>query len=295
MSFITSPLVVGRENGYIVFVTDTALASAVQSFEWAMIENAVGPSIQTTQHGEFAYIPTAVGTITLTVRLLGTGNSELAILSLQQDIAATNVELEDLIAGAKNEPGPAVSNPDVARELINDHNPYYQNVALTTPEVGQGFKRFVFDMVFDGALQRAPADRKRHIADLASSLNNQGADFAELSGKGAGVSGTRLAVLAMILPDMLSFTELPEPAEQRALADQELRDSLAALSEEQRIDLFNLLRCPKSNIRLCARIIESLRDRYFAGTNFEDVLTGMSGTRAHWIIRHFREGPLVRT
>jgi hypothetical protein len=149
-------------------------------------------------------------------------------------------------------------------------------------------------MVFDGALRRTSVTRKQHLEELANSLNNQSGDFVTLVGKGAGVSGIRLALLAMFLPAFLAFSELPEPFEQRALADEQLRESLAALDEDKRIDLFNLVRFPKSNINRCAGILEGLRDHYFPGTNFNDVITGMSGTRAHWIIRHFKEGPLHR-
>jgi hypothetical protein len=99
----------------------------------------------------------------------------------------------------------------------------------------------------------------------------------------------------MTLPAMLDFTELPEPADQRALAAEQLRQSLAALDEEKRLDLFNLARFPKSNIAQCARILEALRDRYFPGTNFNDVLTGMSGVRAQFIMGQFTDGPITRT
>jgi hypothetical protein len=94
---------------------------------------------------------------------------------------------------------------------------------------------------------------------------------------------------------MLDFTELPEPVDQRALAAEQLRQSLAALDDDKRIDLFNLVRFPKSNIAQCARILEALRDRYFAGTSFNDVLTGMSGVRAQFILRQFIEGPVIRS
>lgn len=295
ISFVTSPLVVGRENVYVVFVTDAGLAAAAESFEWTLTENGGPPETQTTPQGEFSYQPKADGVLELVVRILGAGGAEQASLSLEQEMVSPNVELETLIGEARNQPGPGVSNPDVARELINDHNPYYQAVALHTPEAGDGFQRFVFGVVFDGALQRTAAARKRHLDELAASLNGQSADFVNLVGKGAGVCGIRLALLAMILPGLLDFTELPEPFDKRALADEQLRQALAALGEEQLIDLYNLVRFPKSNIERCAAILEALRDRYFPGTNFNDVLTGMSGTRAHWLIRHFKEGPLIRT
>src|SRR5215475_14257377 len=295
ISFVTTPLVVGRENVYVAFVTDATLAASAESFEWSFVENGGGPQVQTTEHGEVFYTPTSTGSVVLTLRILGSNNAELAKLSLEQEIVGVNAELEALIAEAQNQPGPGVANPDVARELINDHNPHYQNVAPQAAEPGDAFQQFVFGIVFDGALQRTAADRKQHLAELAGSLNNGGADFATLSGKGTGVSGLRLPLLAMTLPSMLDFKELPEPLDQRAVAVDELQQSLAELDEEKRIDLFNLLRFPKSNITQCARILEALRDRYFPGTNFNDVLTGMSGVRAQFILRQFVEGPVVRS
>jgi hypothetical protein len=301
VSFVSSPLVIGRENTYIVFVTDAALAGSTQSYEWTFTENRV-PVSRTSVHGEMSYAPLAAGGLVVLVKLLGAGGSELAQLTISQDVVAPNPTLEGLITGAKNEPGPRVANPDVARELVNDHNPYYQNVSLQTAEPGDGFQRFVFGIVLDGALQRSAAARKQHLDELAAALNGQSGDFVALTARGAGVSGLRLTLLAMTLPKapgspatFLDFTELPEPPARRALADEDLRRSLGELDEAARIDLFNLVRCPKSNITSCGRVIEALRDRYFAGTSFEDVLTGMSGTRAHWITRHLREGPLLRT
>jgi hypothetical protein len=93
---------------------------------------------------------------------------------------------------------------------------------------------------------------------------------------------------------LLDWTELPDVAGRRAAADEALREKLAGLETASKVDLFNIARFPKSNITHCARILEHLRDRYFRGASFEDVVNGLSGTRAHWIVRHFREGPLVR-
>ncbi|MCM3870979.1 MAG: hypothetical protein ND895_09845 [Pyrinomonadaceae bacterium] len=294
VSSIATPLVVGRENVYVVYVTDASLASSTQSFEWSLIENGGVPVLQNTDAGEFAHVPASLGSLILRVRILGAGNAELAALSLTQETVALNLELETLIAEITEQPGPGISNPDVARELINDHNPYYQDVKLQASEAGDAFRRFVFSTMFDAALKRTASERKRHLAELAASLNGEGSDFATLAGKGAGVSGIRLPLLAMVL-GMLTFTELPEANDQRVLADEELRQALAALDEEKLLDLFSMIRFPKSNISLCGRILEALRDRYFAGTSFNDLVTGLNGVRAQRIIQHFTQGPLLRT
>ena len=180
------------------------------------------------------------------------------------------------------------------RELVNEHYRYYQGATLKTPEPGDGFITFLFSMASDGACRYTVNERRQHIEELATALDEGSEDFARLATTGVGVCNVRLALLAMTLPTpLLPWKELPEPPHQREYADEQLRQQLAALSEDARVDLFNLARFPKSNIVSCGRILEALRDRYFPGTKFDDVLTGMSGTRAHWIVTHFTEGPIA--
>jgi hypothetical protein len=296
VSFITSPLAVGRENQYVLFVTDPTLAGIAQTFAWNLAENGSETAKQTTEFGEIAYRPQDTGRLEISVRLLDGGNNEQARIEMKQFIVPPNGELESQIAEAQNEPGPGIPHPDVARELVNEHSLYYHGVELQTPESGEGFKEFVFNIVFDGALRRDASRRKKHIARLAASLNSPGEDLVSLTSEGIGVCGIRLPLLAMAFgnPPLLAWTELPESGAQNAAADMQLRQHLALLDESKRIDLFNVARFPKSNIKQSGRIIEALRDRYFNGTNFTDVMTGMSGTRAQRINRHFREGPLAR-
>jgi len=195
-----------------------------------------------------------------------------------------------------------VGNPDVVRELVNDYAVYYQGVQLKAPEAGDSFLNFLFSMVFDGAQQRTPDQRKQHVDELAQALDDQTGDFASLITEGAGVCGVRLPLLAMTdgiagtgSAASLPWTELPDVPAQHDSAQQQLCQAVAGLDETALIDLFNIARFPKSNITACGRIVEALRDHYFAGTNFSDVLTGMSGTRSQWIVRHYREGPLSRS
>ncbi len=298
VSLTPNPLVAGRENRWVLFVTDAGLANATQSFEWSLIENGGTAVTQKTDFGETIYIPQSTGVLVTAVRLLGAADAEQATLTFSQDIVAPNAELEGLITAGQNDSGPTVSNPDIVRELINEHNAYYQAVALSTPEAGDDFQRFVFSSVYDGAQRRTPAERNKHLAELAESLNGDGSNFGSLAAQEVGVCGVRLQLLAMIQPQgapakLIDWTELPEAAAPRSLADQQLRERLQSLDESARIDLFNLARFPKTNIVHCGRILEALRDRYFPGTPFKDVLTGMSGTRAQRIVQHFREGPLT--
>ena len=297
VSFITSPLVVNRGNTYVVFVTDAGLAAQAQSFEWSFSENGGTASAQSTQIGEADYTSQGTGSLSVTLRILDGASAEQASLSLTQAMVPLHPGLEALIAAAKDQPGPSVSDPDVSRELVNDYNPYYQAVSPPSPETGDAFQQFVFSLLFEGASRRNPAERKQLIADLAQALDSAATDdFVNRTAEGVGVCNIRLPLLAMMPSSgapLLPWTELPQPAAQNEFADQQLRQKFAALTESTLIDCFNLARFPKSNVTQCGHIIAELRDHYFAGANFNDVLTGMSGTRALWIAMHFRQGPLI--
>jgi len=297
---VSSPIVVNRDNVYVAFVTDSALAAATESFEWSFALDGGTPAVQTTSQGATTFRPSASGALSLTLRLLGAGNDEKARLTLTQDVVATNAALEELIDAARNEQGPTVVNPDVARELVNEHNLYYQGLTATPPESDDAFARFLFTLIHDGALERTPATRRQQLERLASALNDGSGDWAPLLGEGVGVCGLRLPLVAMTTTPsgggaaVLPWTELPESGATHTTAEADLRQAAAALDADTRTDLFNRVRFPKSNIAQCARILLALRDRYFPGVGFEGVLTGLSGTRASWILRHFRDGPLHR-
>lgn len=295
VSFISSPLVINRQNVCVIFITDASLAAVASSFEWTFRESGGPPKVETSQFGEIAYTATNLGALNISVRVLDGSAAEQTTLSIVQEVVPASAELETLISAGVDQPGPSIGSPEVLRELINEHNLYYQNVAFQTPESGDAFKRFVFSMVYDGASQRNASERKQDLDQLALSLNDATVDFATQSSKGAGVCRIRPLLLSMILPDMLEFTFLPEDYNKRSVAVEQLLQALALLEENKRLDLYNILRFPKSNINFCGRILETLRSKYFAGTSFEQILTGMSGVRAQWIIGQFQQGPITRT
>lgn len=301
VSYATAPIVVRRENVYVVFVTDATLAEATHKFEWTITEGGFSPQIIRTPFGEFSYIPQSTGYITVAVRILDAADTEKARLTLKQEVTVPNPVLEATISETSGEPGPGVGNLDAAQEMINEHMVYYEAISPKTPETGDGFQRFVSSIIYDGVLENTASQRKRQIGQMAVSLNEEAQDFSTLASQRIGVCGIRLALLAMIVQagpstasPPLDWTELPEATPKRIFADEQVRQKLGKLDEAARIDLFNLARFPKSNIRCCANILEVLRDRYFTGTTFNDVLTGMNGIRAQRIVQHYRDGPLAR-
>jgi len=239
VSFATAPVVVARDNEYVLFVTDPTLASVAQSFEWTFTENGAVARVVSTDIGEVQYQASSIGALTVRVRALDASNAAQATLSLDQEVVLPSAEIETIIGGAQNTPGPGAGEPVLLRELVNQHCIYYQQAALRVPETGDGFKRFVFGMVLDGVGRRTAAERRRHLQQLAIAAADQPEEFARLAATGAGVSSVRLALLAMTQPaaaggatPLLPWTELPELAPKYAVADEELRKKLAAYHEK---------------------------------------------------------------
>ena len=296
ISFLTSPLTTGHQNTYVLFVTDSTLAASIESYEWVFAEDGAFPHASLTTVGETPYTPTNVGNMTLIVRYLDSGGAELGSLTLVQDIGPLNPALESLIEAANDSPGPGASNPDVLSEMVNSYYSYYQNVTLKTPESGDSFKRYICSFLFDGASKKTPDDRGQVLDRLADALESNPDALTAAAVEGVGVCGIRLDLLAMTFPaasPLLPWTELPQDANQNALADEQVRQKVAALGDDDKVDLLNIARFPKTNIAQCAHIIEALRDKYFPGATFDSVLTGLSGARETSITMHYSKGPLA--
>lgn len=295
ISAITAPLTVDRENFYVVFVIDAMLAPTVTGYLWTFFIDGVPMPPQTTAFGQVRFVPSAEGYLQVKVQVMTSGPAPPSFLELMQQVGPPNIDLEALIAAASEQPGAGMGNPDVLRELVNDHNPYYQDVPLAAPEAGDAFHKFLFSTVNDGVLETKQEKRHDLLEEVAAAINTGQTDYVSAIGPGLGVAKLRLPLLVMMLsPASLAFTELPETNAENVAADEQLRQQLATLSEEERIDWFNLVRFPKSNITLCAKLLEALRDKFFPGVAFEDVLKKMSGSMSDWLILNYNKGPLRR-
>ena len=159
--------------------------------------------------------PAFVGSVTIEVALLDAGSTAQATLSLTQEVVDPAADAEALIDSASNAQGPCAGNPEVLRELVNEHARYYQAVTPRAPEAGDAFRRLVFSFVWDGAQRRMQQARAWQIERLAIVLNEQPADFAGLAAEGVGVSELRLGLMTMTLPATaggaphLPWTDLP--------------------------------------------------------------------------------------
>lgn len=292
ISFFTSPLAPQLQNTYVVIVKDAPLAAQVQSFQWNIVEDGSAPHTIKTTTGEVHHRITNIGNITITLKLLDISDTVLAKLQMIQEIQPLNPTTEGEIQTATEKEGAGAANPTVLRELINGYRAYYKDLKPQPAEADDAFQKFISGMIFRGSQKNTHEQQDENFNRLAESLEESNDAFNTHAAKGIGPTEIRLSLLAMVKGPLMPWTELPEENGKNAFADEQLRQNFTGISETDKIDLANLARFPKTNIQLCAKIIEALRNKYFSGASFNDVMTGMNGTRGHWILKHYLKGPL---
>jgi len=298
ISFFSSPLSPELQNTYVLIVKDAALGATIKSFKWDITEDGAMPFSQTTDTGEISYRTRNIGNISIAVKLLDNTNAVVGQIALIQEIGELNPTTETEIKDATEKEGAGAGDPDAVRELINGFRPYYKDLQLQTPEPDDAFTRFIGGIIFRGGAKNSYEKKQEIFNRLSESLDDNIDAFPLNAAQGVGACDIRLALLAMHYPlssPHLSWTELPEAADENAFADDQLRQKLNDLTDEAKIDLLNMARFPKTNILFCAKIIENLRNKYFGATSFNDVLTGMNGTRGHWIMKHYLKGPIAKS
>jgi hypothetical protein len=87
----------------------------------------------------------------------------------------------------------------------------------------------------------------------------------------------------------LSKREYPTQKESRLTVHRRLLQELRDLAPEKQIDLFNLLRFPKSNLKMAIQLLEGLKAQYFPADSLEAVINDKNKALA--LLDQFKEGP----
>lgn len=275
-SFLSSPLGARRTQQYVVFVTDAALAATVHAYEWTFANG--GSTTQTTEVGVTEFTPQDTGPLTVTLNLKDAASTTLKTLTLNQQVVALNAALEEAIdEQERNFPGAA--HPDTSRELLNDLRPLV-NVLLAGSS-NELYNKAICCLAYGRALPIPAWRRNIELEDYATLLDTQSTGFYGATKQGFGVCRTRPQLLAMFLtnpattqPYLNPAIELPSGASRRQKQDYEqaVETAFGALNENDKIDLFNLLRFPKSHFAMAKHIFDSLMTRYFPSGNIAQQL-----------------------
>ncbi len=293
VSFHSSPCAVGRPQTYVVFVLDAALQGTVEKYHWK-----IGTSNTETPEGVFEHTPASAGNLQVEVSLLDGGGGVLTTLSIAQSVVPLNGELEFLIS-RPDEVTAVADDPETSRELVNDVRVYIDELAPRSADPDSSLNKLLFAIGYAEAMNVRPADRAIETREMAAALAaDQAESFVDKAVTGIGLCQVRPQILAMHVSatasgttPMLPLREFPNAVEERAEVITALRTEFIALAAAQKIDLFNLLRFPKSNLRMTMSLVEKLMAQYFPSQTLPQILG--DATKAKSVITQYKEGPIA--
>lgn len=292
ISFLSSPVVTNRLQQYVIFVIDSDMAAQVHSYEWTFSLDGTITN-ENSSNGYKDFTPSDTGNLSVTIILKNASDQDIGSVQLNQEVIELNGELEALISLPTTN-APLAGDPETSREIINDYRAYMDELCPRTLDPNASANFLLCGITYQELLQQSLQVRAPELESIAASLD--GDDKTEMKDQasyGIGVCRIKPHVLAMYLDDggstLLPFTALPEDETERNIARNQLLTDLEANSLEQWIDLFNVLRFPKSNLKMCVRLLEEMKTRYFNGSEFPAIIENRSNCLA--LINQFKSGP----
>ncbi|UCD13771.1 MAG: hypothetical protein JSW60_09490, partial [Thermoplasmatales archaeon] len=270
IAYFTSPVTIGVENKYVVFINEPLLNENIKAIKWEFYtKDSDGNKIILKTVDESCEGDEVIDTVEtfhfekkihlyIDVTLTGESPGHTRILSLEQTTKKSNQYLENFI----NSKGFffATAGDKEATKLIRNNLIEYVRYALESSDsdntIPYNFLLCViyYSIVFKGIdLFNYLTERSIRIRLNRSSKE----DFARYS---IGLTNVEPRVYAMILEDYYDWEEFDED-DINILKWSDLTDKFCEVDIYKLIDLYNLLRFPKSHILLCYKFLNKLKNR----------------------------------
>ncbi|HEY7089600.1 MAG TPA: hypothetical protein VH518_15995 [Tepidisphaeraceae bacterium] len=293
ISYHSSPVVKERTQTYVVFVLDAGLQGSVASYRWQ-----AGSVTADTENGVFEYAHPDEGDARVTVNLLDGGGTVLKSIAMTQTVIPLNAELETMI-DAPDQTSPTAADPETSRELVNDVRGYIDELVSRTADAEGSLNKLLFAVAYAEAMLVPPVERASQLERLAGQLaEGDAAAFSDGAVSGIGLCQVRPDALAMYVSAtpggtdwMLPRQEMPNDPNARGAVRDALKAALIALDEAKRVDLFNLLRFPKINLKMAMQFLEAMQTQYYPGQDLPSILADQD--KAKTLISEYKEGPFA--
>ena len=295
VSFYSTPIAHQRLQCYVVFVLDEVLVNQVDHYDWS-IHNGDNVDTLVTEFGYLHYQPRLEGSMSVHVALKETSDQTLMVLKMEQRVIPPNSELEAL-CNQKEYIAPLAGHPETSREVINDLRAYIDELAPRDVVSSSSLNRLIFAITYVEVMGLSIEQRNTMLEQItrAFEVDNPSA-FVEEGDAGIGVCRIRPHVMGMYLPKTpggndwyISKREYPKEDDKRLSINRELLEELMNLPQEKLIDLFNLLRFPKSNLKLAVKLIEGLKAQYFPSTDLDILINDKDQIQS--LLNQFKKGP----
>jgi len=297
ISYLTTPITQGSKNTYVIFVENIDLRVSIESYEWEVFtdqnilyspwqepRSVIGPV--RTEIGIFEYTPEDTIPIVVSVKLLDSVGAVLRSLQIKQQVKGSHDALERLLKDSELQIGNEIrsyraslgGHPDTSREVYYDFLGYVYDAFDSSSNVYKVPIKFLTTIIYLQAL-RVPKERTTELA-VSKQFRNSELDNAaeELNGEypstfiididnALGVCQIAPQSLAMYVLDpdtskpYIEQCELPSEMDQRIKTREDITNAFLALDTDKKADLYNRLRFPKCNIRMCFDLLNILKNR----------------------------------
>ncbi len=328
VSYLTSPLTKDLLNQYVVFIIDPDLVAGIASYQWDVyktIDVGVVPvliSSSVTEEGVFDYRPTEIGEFTISVSLKDAQNQILDSLEMKQSVIPFSEEFDARVNALATtisrfwsdwKPDITIGKAKITNELVNDLYQYILD-AVEEPIDGQtnqipwqllaaiAYREMFFSPKESptGTTWDKP-NRTNEMWLYRNYVNEVNYGFIDVADWSLGICQMQPQTLATALTNPVTQTTYTPFLEEdkteqngKLIADQRLQAYLA-LSEPDRIDLFNLLRFPKTHLRMCNILLQKLKNRSTRVPLLDDeaLLADQKGIQI--IATEYNQGPTTST
>ncbi|HNB81968.1 MAG TPA: hypothetical protein PLP14_07715, partial [Chitinophagaceae bacterium] len=297
VSYQSSPIASRRIQRFVLFVTDNVMAAGVGSYEWTFTNG--GNTVMTTSIGVAEFTPQNSGVLAVSVVVKNNANASLHTVSMNLQVISLNEGLELKIEQQENN-FPGAAHPETSREMINDIRPYVNQLL---PVAGNdALNKAICSLIYTRTLQTDAIRRQVRCEELAGLLHTQPNNFFSIAKEGFGLAKTRPQLLAMFLNHPvnagtkylnIATLELVASAttQQRNDNTSAIDTAFNALSVQEKIDLFNLLRFPKSHIQCIKTILEGLESRYYSAATLPATLSVVNDAKR--LLTEYENGPVA--
>lgn len=284
-----SPLAVNQVQQYLVFPSGT-IGPNVAGYAWTITDGGTTTN-ETTTDGRLLYSPLNTGSLGVSVEIRNGSGTALETLTLSQQTLPLLPELETLMDAADR--GPAAAHPSTSREIVNNYKAYVDGLVSATAE--PLLNRLLLAIMYSHCVRKPWLARNREIQSAISALNGGNhTSFLGMANNGMGICGIRPQLAAMAIEKsagvpFIAWTELPASRSARRTAVQTIETNFNALTADEIISFFHRLAIPRLAIQTCLAILNKLKDRYFSGQSWQDVLGDRNKGRK--LLMHYDSGP----
>ena len=284
-----SPLAVNHIQQYLVFPSGT-IGPNVGGYAWTVTDGGTTTN-ETTADGRLLYAPLNTGNLGVSVEIRNGSGTALETLTLSQQTLPLLPELETLMDASDK--GPAAAHPSTSREIVNNYKAYVDSLVSATAE--PLLNRLLLAIMYSHCMRKPWLARNREIQSAISALNGGNhSSFLGMANSGMGICGIRPQLAAMAIEKstgvpFIAWTELPASRSARRTALQTNETNFNALTADEIISFFHRLAIPRLAIQTCLAILNKLKDRYFSGQSWQDVLGDRNKGRK--LLMHYESGP----